>query len=91
MPCRHVAYLLWVCIFYFEHAETCGIPSLVMHLLSFFFIAPYPLSNFMREMSYGDMEFLFGGCMSGYITNFQCRSVACGSGRVRDLDHGSMK
>ena len=45
----------------------------------------------MREMSYGDMEFLFGGCMSGYIANFQCRSVACGSGRVCDLDHGSMK
>jgi len=45
----------------------------------------------MREMSYGVMEFLFGGCMSGYITNFQCRSVVCGSGRVRDLDHGSMK
>ena len=56
-----------------------------------FFIAPYPLSNFMREMSYGDMEFLFGGCMSVYIANFQCKSVACGSGRVRDLDHGSMK
>ena len=55
-----------------------------------FCIAPYPLSNFMREMSYGDMEFLFDGCMSGYIANFQCRSVACGSRRVRDLDHGSM-
>jgi hypothetical protein len=72
MP-EHVAYLLWVCIFYF------------------FLHSPYPLYNFMREMSYGVMEFLFGGCMSGYITNFQCRSVVCGSGRVRDLDHGSMK
>ena len=56
-----------------------------------FCIAPYPLSNFMREMSYGDMEFLFGGCMSVYIANFECKGVACGSGRVRDLDHGSMK
>ena len=56
-----------------------------------FWIAPDPLSNFMREMSCGDMEFLFGRCMNGYIANFQCRSVACGSGRVRDLDHGSMK
>ena len=45
----------------------------------------------MREMSYGDMEFLFGGCMSGYIANFQYRSVACDSGCVRDLDHGSTK
>ena len=42
-------------------------------------------------MSFGDTEFLFGGCMNGYVANFQCRSVACGSGRVRDLDHGSMK
>ena len=36
MPCGHVAYLLWVCIFYFEHAEACGIPSLGMHLLFLF-------------------------------------------------------
>ena len=42
-------------------------------------------------MSYGDREFLFCGGMSGYIANFQCRSIACGSGRVRDLDDGSMK
>ena len=45
----------------------------------------------MREMSYGEIELLFGGCMSGYIANFQCRSIACGSERVRDLDQGSMK
>ena len=42
-------------------------------------------------MSYGDLEFLFDGSMSGYVANFQCRSVACGGGFVRDLDHGSMK
>ena len=42
-------------------------------------------------MSYSGMEFLFGGSMSGYVANFQCRSIACGSGRVRDLDDGSMK
>ena len=45
----------------------------------------------MREMSYGEIELLFGGCMSGYIANFQCRSIACGSGHIRDLDHRSMK
>ena len=70
MP-KHVAYLLWVCIFYFEHAEACGISSLGMHLLfPFFCITSYPLSNFMREMSYGDMELFFGGCISGYIAHF---------------------
>ena len=42
-------------------------------------------------MSYSGMEFLFGGSMSGYVANFQCRSVACGSGRVCDLDQWSMK
>ena len=42
-------------------------------------------------MSYSGIEFLFVRSMSGYIANFQCRSVACGSGHVRDLDHGSMK
>ena len=42
-------------------------------------------------MSYGEMEFLFDGSMSGYVANFQCRSVACGSGRVHDLGHGCMK
>ena len=57
----------------------------------YFCIATYLLSKFSREMSYGDMEFLLGGCRSGYVANFQCRSVACGSVRVRDLDHGSMK
>ena len=45
----------------------------------------------MREMSYDNMEFLIDGCMIGYVANFQCRSVACGGGRVRDLDRGSMK
>ena len=42
-------------------------------------------------MSYGDMEFLFDGSMSGYVANFQCRRVACGGGCVCDLDHRSMK
>ena len=39
MP-KHMAYLLWVCIFYpfFLHAEACGIPSLDMHLLFLFFL-----------------------------------------------------
>ena len=92
MPCGHVAYLLWVCLFYFR---TCwsmwhtffGYASFIS-----FCIAPYPWCHFlMREMSYGNMEFLIGGCMSGYVANFQCRSVACGSGHVCDLDHWSMK
>ena len=54
MP-KHVAYLLWVCIFYslfFWHAEACGIPSLSMHLLLFFCIAPYPWLFFEREWCY---------------------------------------
>ena len=86
MPCGHVGmHLLFLTCRSMWHIFF-GYASFIS-----FCIAPYPLSNFMREMSYGDMEFLFGGCMSGYITNFQCRSVACGSGRVRDLDHGSMK
>ena len=43
-PCRCVAYLLWVCIFFllsfFRHALwACGIPSLGMHLL-FLFVEP---------------------------------------------------
>ena len=50
---KHVAYLLWICIFYFSffwHAEACGIPSLGMHLLFFSFCtAPYPWCIFERE------------------------------------------
>ena len=78
------------------HLFIFDIPEHVVYLLwvcifYFFLYSPYPLSNFMREMSYGDMKFLFGGCMSGCNSNFQCRSAACGSGRIRDLDHWSMK
>ena len=90
-----MAYLLWVCIFYsLSFFLTCrSMWHTFFGYTSFYFlIAPYPWCHFlMREMSYGNMEFLIGGCMSGYVANFQCRSVACGSGHVCDLDHWSMK
>ena len=61
MP-KHVAYLLWVCIFYFLFSFF-DMPKHVAYLLwvciFYFLIAPYPCHSFEREVSYMDMEFYF--------------------------------
>ena len=43
---RYASFILFS---FFWHAEACGIPSLGMHLLFSFCIAPYPWNIFERE------------------------------------------
>ena len=68
MP-KHVAYLLWVCIFYsfFLHAEACGILSFSMHLLFSFCIAPYPWYIFWESGVIHGLGVLFCGWMCAYF------------------------
>ena len=55
-------------ILFFGCAEACGIPSLGMHLLFSFCIAPYPWYVFERVVSYIDMELYFvDGWMFAYF------------------------
>ena len=82
MPCGHVAYLLWVCIFiiffsFFWHAFwACGIPFLGMHLLFllllFFFIAHILDSHFREKESWYVMEFYFVGGWQCLLCEWAC-------------------
>ena len=83
MPCGHVAYLLWVCIFFFL---TCllsmwhtffGYASFIS-----FCIAHILDGHFREKESWYVMEFYF-------VSGWKCLLFV--SGRVHDLDHESMK
>ena len=82
--CKHVAYLLWVCIFslfsfffYWHTPWACGLPSLGRHLLFSFCIAQVVLESKV-------IEFLF--LWMHVATISQCGSIVC----VHDLDQESM-
>jgi len=82
MPCGHVAYLLWVCIFlsffvFVLHTIwACGIPSLGTYLLFLFFCIAHILYDHFREKeSWYVMEFYFVGGWQCFAI-FQCRRIA---------------